>query len=86
MKTVGGIRRIPECEIEEVKRVDEIREVGVVLYVRVSSYDQEQHEDLDRQLELLRKWAQKKEYKIVEEMKDRTSGLKEDKIRNWKDF
>jgi len=50
VRTVGGIRRIPESEIrrllgEEVKRVDEIREVRVVLYARVSSYDQEQHGD-----------------------------------------
>ncbi len=41
-----GIRRIPESELrrllgEEVKRVDEIREVRVVLYARVSFYDQE---------------------------------------------
>jgi len=82
--TVGGRRRIPESEIrrllgEEVKRVDEIREVRVVLYARVSSYDQGQHGDLDRQLELLRKYAQKKGYKIVEEIKDRASGLKEDR-------
>ena len=81
VKTVGGIRRIPESEIrrllgEEVKRVDEVREVRVVLYARASSYD---HGDLDRQLELLRKYAQKKGYKIVEEIKDRASGLKEDR-------
>ena|GEM_PF-6547605 len=67
---------------EEVKRVDEIREVRVVLYARVSSYDQEQHGDLDRQLELLRKYAQKKGYKIVKEIKDRASALKEDRKRN----
>jgi putative resolvase len=78
VKTIGGIRRIPESEIrrllgEEVKRVDEIREVRVVLYAR--AYDQH----LDRQLELLRKYAQKKGYKIVEEVKDRASGLKEDR-------
>ncbi|MCD6502613.1 MAG: recombinase family protein [Euryarchaeota archaeon] len=51
---------------EEVKRADEIRKVRVVLYARVSSYDQEQHGDLDRQLELLRKHDQKKGYKIVQ--------------------
>ena len=77
VKTVGGIRRIPESEIrrllgEEVK-IDEIREVRVVLYAR--AYDQH----LDRQLELVRKYAQKKGYKIVEEVKDRASGLKEDR-------
>ena len=82
VKTVGGIRRIPESEIrrllgEEVKRIDEIREVRVALYARVSSYGQ--HGDLDGQLELLRKYAQKKGYRIVEEIKDRASGLKEDR-------
>ena len=56
VKTVGGIRRIPESVIrrllgEEVK-IDKIREVRVVLYAR--AYDQH----LDRQLELLRKYAQ----------------------------
>ncbi len=84
VKTVGGIRRIPESEIrkllgKEVKRIDEVREVRVVLYARVSSYEQEQHGDLDRQLELLRKYAQKKEYRIIEEIRDRASGLKEDR-------
>ena len=84
VKTVGGIRRIPESEIrrllgEEVKRVDVVGEVRVVLYARVSSYDQEKHGDLDRQLELLRKYAKKKGYRIIEEIKDRASGLKEDR-------
>ena len=78
VKTVGGIRRIPESEIrrllgKEVKRVDVVGEVRVVLYARVSSYDQG---DLDRQLELLRKYAKKR---IIEEIKDRASGLKEDR-------
>lgn len=81
VKTIGGIRRTLELEIrrllgEEVKRVDEVGEVRVVLYARVSSYDQG---DLDRQLELLRKYAKKKEYLIIEEIKDRSSGLKEDR-------
>ena len=57
---------------EEVK-IDETREVRVVLYAR--AYDQH----LDRQLELFRKYAQKKGYKIVKEIKDRASGLKEDR-------
>jgi len=53
VKTVGGIRRIPESEIrrllgEEVKRVDEVGEVRAVLYARVSSYDQEQHDDFEQ--------------------------------------
>ncbi len=64
---------------KEVKRIDEVREVRVVLYARVSSYEQEQHGDLDRQLELLRKYAQKKEYRIIEEIRNRASGLKEDR-------
>lgn len=81
VKTIGGIRRTLELEIrrllgEEVKRMDEVGEVRIVLYARVSSYDQG---DLDRQLELLRKYAKKKEYLIIEEIKDRSSGLKEDR-------
>ena len=76
VKTIGGIRRTLELEIrrllgEEVKRMDEVGEVRIVLYARVSSYDQG---DLDRQLELLRKYAKKR---IIEEIKDRASGLKE---------
>lgn len=81
VKTIGGIRRTLELEIrrllgEEVKRMDEVGEVRIVLYARVSSYDQG---DLDRQLELLRKYAKKKGYRIIEEIKDRASGLKEDR-------
>ncbi|MHA1581212.1 MAG: IS607 family transposase [Candidatus Baldrarchaeia archaeon] len=84
VKTVGGIRRIPESELrrlfgEEAKGIDEARDVRVVVYARVSSYNQEQHGDLDRQLGLLRKYAQKKGYRIVKEIKDRASGLKEDR-------
>jgi len=82
--TVGGRRRIPESELkkllgEQVERLDEVRDVRVILYARVSSYDQEKHGDLDRQLELLRNIARKKGYKIVAEIKDRASGLKEDR-------
>ena len=64
---------------KEVERVDEFREVRVVLYARVSSYYQEQHGDLSRQLELLRKYAKKNGYRVIEEIKDRASGLKEDR-------
>ncbi len=34
---------------------------------------------MDRQLELLRKYAQKKGYRVVEEIRDRVSGLKGDR-------
>jgi len=82
--TVGGRRRIPESELkkllgEKIERLDEIREVRVALYARVSSYDQEKHGDLYRQLELLRSVAKKKGYRVVAEIKDRASGLKEDR-------
>jgi len=82
--TVGGRRRIPESELrrllgEKTDRLDGIRETRVALYARVSSYDQEKHGDLDRQLEVLRKFAEKKGYRIVAEIKDRASGLKEDR-------
>ena len=51
VKTIGCIRRIPESEIrrllgEEVKRVDEVREVRVVLYARVLT-TKNKHGDLD---------------------------------------
>lgn len=49
------------------------------MYARVSSYDQEQHGDLERQLEPLRKYTQKRGYRVIEEIKDRASGLKEDR-------
>jgi len=82
--TVGGRRRIPESELkkllgEQTGRLDEVREVRVVLYARVSSYDQEKHGDLNTQLELLRVIAKRRGYKIVAEVKDRASGLKEDR-------
>jgi len=83
VKTAGGIRRIPESEIRRLlgEKIDfrDIRKVRVVLYARVSSYDQQKHGDLDKQLELLRNYALKRGYEIVEEIKDRASGLKENR-------
>jgi len=64
----------------DVQRL-EVRKVRAAIYARVSFHDRKQHGDLNRQLELLKNYALRRGYEIVEEIKDRTSGLKEGRRR-----
>jgi len=77
IRSPSGRYLIPRSEIDrlrgEEKRVERIR---AVVYARVSSSKQK---DLDRQMELLRKYANEKGYIIVDVIADVGSGLKEER-------
>jgi len=77
VRTVGGKRRVPESEIKRILGVHEERKI--VGYARVSSHARKG--DLERQIELIRKYAEKRNWK-VEILEDVGSGLKDDR-RNF---
>ncbi|MBC7113155.1 MAG: IS607 family transposase [Candidatus Methanomethyliales bacterium] len=80
IRTPGGRRRIPESEL---KRVIGVKEVDVskkaVIYARVSSHDQKQKGDLERQRQSLLEYAKLKGYDVVSILEDVASGLNEDR-------
>jgi len=80
IRTVGGRRRVPESEL---KRLLGIKEADVskkaVVYARVSSYDQKQKGDLERQKQALLDYAKSKGYEVVAILEDVASGLNEDR-------
>ena len=80
IRSPSGRYLIPRSEIDrlrgEEKRVERIR---AVVYARVSSSKQKEQGDLDRQMELLRKYANEKGYIIVDVIADVGSGLKEER-------
>ncbi len=77
VRTIGGKRRVPESEIKRILGIHEERRI--VGYARVSSHTQKN--DLERQVELIRKYAKERNWEI-EILKDIGSGLKEDR-RNF---
>jgi putative resolvase len=74
IRTLGGMYRYPTSEIDRILG-KQSRGNRVVIYGRVSSYDQKQHGDLDRQIEVLREYATKNNLQIVEVITDIASGL-----------
>lgn len=80
VRTLGGRRRIPESEL---KRILGIREVNVsgkaVIYARVSSCDQKQKRDLERQRQSLLDYAKSKGYEVIATLEDVASGLNENR-------
>ncbi len=80
VRSPSGRYLIPRNEIErlkgEEKRVERTR---AVIYARVSSSKQKEQGDLDRQVELLKKYANEKGYIIVDIITDVGSGLKEER-------
>ncbi|MHA1583273.1 MAG: IS607 family transposase [Candidatus Baldrarchaeia archaeon] len=80
VRTVGGRRRIPESE---VKRLMGIKEADVsrraAIYVRVSSHDQKQKGDLERQKQHLLKYARTRNYEVAAILEDVASGLNENR-------
>ena len=80
VRTVGGRRRIPESE---VKRLMGIKEIDVsrraAIYVRVSSHDQKQKENLERQKQHLLKYARTRNYEVAAILEDVASGLDENR-------
>jgi len=72
VRTPGGEYRYPESEIYRI--LGERRPQNkAVIYARVSSADQK--EDLERQIEVLRKFAEKEGLEVLEIITDIASGL-----------
>ncbi len=80
VRTPGGRRRIPESEVE---RLLGMAGAGVgrraVVYARVSSHDQKQRGDLERQKQALLEYARTRGYEVVAVLEDVASGLNEDR-------
>ena len=71
---------IPWSEIERVRGKTETGgRIRAVIYARVSSRKQAEQRDLDRQVEVLRKYATEQGYEVVAVIKDVGSGLKENR-------
>jgi excisionase family DNA binding protein len=80
VRTVGGRRRIPESEVERLigfVKPDASRKA--VIYVRVSSHDQKQKGDLERQKQSLLDYARSRGYEVVAVLEDVASGLNENR-------
>ncbi|MCQ5340226.1 MAG: IS607 family transposase [Candidatus Methanomethylicia archaeon] len=78
VRTVGGRRRIPESEVERLMGfVKPDISKKAVIYVRVSSYDQKQKGDLERQKQSLLDYAKSRGYEVVAVLEDVASGLNE---------
>ena len=72
VRTPGGEYRYPESEICRILGGQKPRNKAVI-YARVSSADQK--EDLERQIEVLRKFAEKEGLEVLEIITDIASGL-----------
>ncbi len=80
IRSPSGRYLIPRSEIERLKGEERLTEkVRAVIYARVSSNKQKEQGDLDRQVELLRKYANENGYVIVDIIADVGSGLKEER-------
>jgi len=73
VRTIGGRRRIPESEIKRILGLKEER--AVLGYVRVSSSTQ--RDDLERQKQLMAKYAKERNYGEIQILSDIGSGLSE---------
>ena len=78
VRTVGGRRRVPESEVERLVgfiKPDVSRKA--VIYARVSSHDQKQKGDLERQKQSLLDYAKSRGYEVAAVLEDVASGLDE---------
>ncbi len=80
IRTVGGRRRIPESEVERLMGVIKPNmSRKAVIYARVSSHDQGQKGDLERQKQSLLEYAKLRRYEVVAVLEDVASGLNENR-------
>ncbi|MHA1268234.1 MAG: IS607 family transposase [Candidatus Helarchaeota archaeon] len=93
--TPGGHRRFPESELfriikkkfpHQTAEISSIKPIRVAIYARVSSQKQKEAGNLNRQLERIIKYAKKKNYKIIECLKEVGSGLNENRQKLKKIF
>jgi len=78
LRTAGGHRRYRQSDIEKLQGIehDDADRNLVVVYARVSSQDQKQKGDLDRQKARLLEYCAMKEYKVEAVLVDVCSGMK----------
>jgi excisionase family DNA binding protein len=78
VRTAGGKYRVPESEVRRIAEgLPMSKEVRVVIYARVSSFDQKS--DLERQIQYLTQYCSSKGYRVVDVLSDVASGLKTDR-------
>jgi len=78
VRTVGGRRRIPESKVERLMGFVKPDVSGkAVIYVRVSSHDQKQKGDLEKQKQSLLDYAKPRGCEVTEVLEDVASGLNE---------
>jgi len=79
IRTDGGHRRWKQSDIEQYMGIspkdDTANDKSVCIYGRVSSHDQKQKGDLDRQCQRLSEYCAKKQYQVDHIFKDVGSGL-----------
>lgn len=80
VRTIGSRRRIPESEVERLMGIvkQDVSRKGDI-YCRVSSCDQKQKGDLERQKQSLLEYAKSKGYEITSILEDVASGLNENR-------
>jgi len=78
LRTAGGHRRYRQSDIEKLQGIEqeESDKNRVVVYARVSSQDQKQKGDLDRQKARLLEYCATKGYKVEAVLVDVCSGMK----------
>lgn len=79
IKTVGGHRRYKQSDIDSFMEInlpkEEVKTKSIAIYSRVSSHEQKQKGDLDRQSQRLSEYCAKKKYQVEHIIKDVGSGL-----------
>lgn len=89
VKTAGGHRRYKLSVVHAFMGTEEAKIVNnpaVCIYGRVSSHDQKQKGDLDRQCQRLSEYCAKKKYKVEYILKDVGSGLSDNRKSLMKVF
>jgi len=78
VRTPTGRIRVPYSEVERILgKKRETKEIGALIYARVSSSDQKS--DLERQIQYLAQYCSAKGYRVVDVLSDVASGLKTDR-------
>lgn len=82
IRTVGGHRKYNEDDILSFMGEQKIEYINdsVATYARVSSHEQKQKGDLDRQSQRISEYCAKKKYKVEHIIKDVGSGLSDTRV------
>ena len=91
-RTIGGRRRFSIKEINRILNPKERDDISgqkgsdktCAIYCRVSSHKQSKRGDLDRQIELLKNYANRYDFKLIRTYKDVSSGLNTNRKGLWR--